>query len=240
MKRFGLGFLAAALSFGLGGLAEAADISRPLPPAPPPVMAPAPVVITNFTGCYVGANLGGTWGNRHFYDVTTSPIADGGSHGATGFVGGGQLGCDYQMNMFVIGFQGMFDGAVAKGHHNKSGTDFWTNVDWFGAATGRVGIAAVSNALFYFKGGWAWAHDRYNIDNDFKFSVTRNGWTLGGGVEWMFAPGWSVFAEYNYFNLGSATRHFTTPSALSAKVSQNMQVALIGVNLRFGAVPGRY
>jgi len=38
-----------------------------------------------------------------------------------------------------------------------------------------------------------------------SFSNTRVGWTAGGGIEWLFAPNWSVKAEYLYYDLGSVT-----------------------------------
>jgi outer membrane immunogenic protein len=38
--------------------------------------------------------------------------------------------------------------------------------------------------------------------------VNRSGWTVGGGLEWMFAPGLSVFGEFNYMDFGSRNVNF--------------------------------
>ena len=35
-----------------------------------------------------------------------------------------------------------------------------------------------------------------------SFSDTRVGWTVGGGLEWMFLPNWSAKVEYLYYDLG--------------------------------------
>jgi opacity protein-like surface antigen len=50
--------------------------------------------------------------------------------------------------------------------------------------------------------------------NGFDFgsvSRTRTGWTVGGGVEWMFTRGWSAFLEGNYMDFGSHDRTLVTP-----------------------------
>ena len=32
----------------------------------------------------------------------------------------------------------------------------------------------------------------------------RVGYTIGGGIEWMVRPNWSIKTEYGYYNLGTA------------------------------------
>ena len=63
-----------------------------------------------------------------------------------------------------------------------------------GSATGRVGFA-VNSALLYAKGGYAWANNRVNAlagGASFTDSKVHSGWTIGGGVEYMFLPSWSA------------------------------------------------
>ena len=66
-------------------------------------------------------------------------------------------------------------------------------------------------------------------------NFTRTGWTAGGGIEWKYAPNWSVFAEYDYLDLG---RH-NDPLVLAAggphawDISQTVQTVLAGINRRF-------
>src|SRR5690242_4704160 len=92
--------------------ASAADLRMPTK-APP--LAPAPVA--TWTGCYVGANIGGAWANEDYVDPLAIPPAPLGGHTASGVIGGGQVGCDYQFGNFVIGARGMFDGADLTGNH---------------------------------------------------------------------------------------------------------------------------
>src|SRR5436190_1639510 len=92
----------------VGGTVKPSDLAaRPLYKAPPP--PPAPVF--SWTGCYVGGNLGGGSTHKHFEFAADGQLFDEGTLDQGGFVGGGQLGCDYQFGSnFVVGVQGMFDG----------------------------------------------------------------------------------------------------------------------------------
>ena len=86
-------------------------------------------------------------------------------------------------------------------------------------------------------------------------NFTMSGYTVGGGLEWMFAPGWSVFGEYNYMNFGTKSVNFTSTGsagglfgAAGALADTNLiklttQTALVGVNYKFnwgGPVVARY
>ena len=68
-------------------------------------------------------------------------------------------------------------------------------------------------------------------------SKTRSGWTIGGGVEWMFAPHWSAFLEGNYMDFGSNDRTVFTPVACPAgcafSTKATAATVLVGVNYRF-------
>ena len=51
----------------------------------------------------------------------------------------------------------------------------------------------------------------FGVTCDFgSASKTRTGWTIGGGVEWRFAPQWSAFLEGNYYDYGNNNRTITT------------------------------
>jgi opacity protein-like surface antigen len=73
-------------------------------------------------------------------------------------------------------------------------------------------------------------------------SVTRSGWTVGGGVEYAFLPNWSAFAEYNYIDLGnrnvsltySCTGTCSFQNPYTYTVSHNISEFLVGINYRFG------
>jgi outer membrane immunogenic protein len=161
-----------------------------------------------------------------------------GSHTIDGVVGGGQIGCDYQAGGWVIGIQGMFDWA------DLDGSNVWptaaavnhTHVPWITTLTGRIGFLATPATLLYFRGGGAWARDEFTVTTLpgvtlATADVTRNGWTVGVGIEQSFASYFSVFAEYNYLDFW---RHATTFSDASVlRVRQDVHLLTVGFNLRF-------
>ena len=105
MRKSSLALLAAAIGLA-ASQASAADLPRKapayVPPAPPPM---------TWTGCYIGANVGGAWG-RFTLEGPFGGSADRSTNNAS-FVGGGQIGCDYQFaGGWVIGFRNMFDGTT--------------------------------------------------------------------------------------------------------------------------------
>jgi outer membrane immunogenic protein len=70
-------------------------------------------------------------------------------------------------------------------------------------------------------------------------TLNRSGWTVGGGAEWTFSPGWSVFAEYNYMDFGHGIAQYVAgpntpgaPDVLDAKLTT--ETGLVGVNYKFG------
>ena len=231
MKRILLATVAlAALS---SASALAADLSQGPAYKAAPMMAPAPVA--TWTGCYIGGNIGGAFGNA-------SASAPGGevSGDNSGFAGGGQIGCDYQFaGGFVVGIRNLLDYTS----NDKSGT-FTTgplagavanfNNQWFDTLTARLGYAVVPNTLLYFQGGAAWAHTSSNVTfGGVQFgqtSNTRSGWTIGGGVEWMFAPHWSAFLEGNYMDFGSDSASVAGIPVTFKATESNV---LVGVNYRF-------
>ena len=239
MKRILLATVAMAALGSASALA--ADLpQRPVYREPAPMMvAPTPM----WTGCYVGGNIGGAFGDASVSGPAGGTVSTNGS----GFAGGGQVGCDYQFSGgWVIGFRDMFDGTSNK----RSGT-FATgtlagdvanfNNQWFDTLTARLGYAVVPNWLLYFQGGAAWGHTSTNVTlNGLQIGQTSNtktGWTIGGGVEWMFAPHWSAFLEGNYMDFGSNSGTVVTPGvcltgcSISGKATET--TVLVGVNYRF-------
>src|SRR6266576_2460867 len=99
--------------------ANAADVrARPAPYAPPPpVYAPPPFT---WTGFYLGGNIGGAWANRDVTDTFLGVNFNTGNNNGV-FIGGGQLGFNWQVSNFVLGFEADFDGAA---NNNNTGTVF--------------------------------------------------------------------------------------------------------------------
>jgi len=225
--------LVGTFAAGFSGAVSAADLPVK---APSPVYKAQPAPAYNWTGFYVGGNVGAAWTQNDWYD--TFSHTDISKDRATGFAGGLQIGYDWQFApAWVVGIRGMFDWTSAR---TDVGQDVQcTNCNLvdhaklksFQTLTGRLGYLAQPNLMIYAKGGVAWAQDRYSQTEGaplWQASSTRTGYDVGGGFEWMFAPNWSAFVEYDYANFGNVTYDTDT------KITQNLQTVLIGVNYRFG------
>jgi len=241
MRKCSLTLLAAAIGLA-ASQASAADLPRKAP-----VYAPPPPPQLTWTGCYLGANVGAAWASVDVDNVTTGGSISRTSN--TGFAGGGQIGCDYQMGAWVFGIRNMFDGTSING--SRTFTDpripgfgtgtVDTKVNWFDTLTARGGYLVQPNLLFYVQGGAAWARAQATAFTPAGSvgSVSGNsntGWTVGGGAEWMFVPHWSVFLEYNYMGFGTRSNAFQVCGGgicdtFSAKA--NISDVLLGVNYRF-------
>jgi outer membrane immunogenic protein len=222
----------------------------------------APVVTYNWTGCYIGGNVGGGWSRTDQTQIAKVggpvivPPNDFGSSEGSNVIGGGQIGCDYQFGgKFVVGIQGMYDYARINSTHVVptafpgfpvgAFVSLNTTRDIF-TATARAGYLFTPQLLGYVKGGGAWTRQDHIFNgtipalflSESAFGVDRQGWTVGGGVEWMFAPGWSVFGEYNYMDFGRKDVAFIAgpatvglPDLVSTRLQ--MQTALVGINYKF-------
>src|SRR5215831_4345232 len=110
-------YATAALSVLLATLmaANAADVPPDARPVAPPVYLPQPF---SWTGFYIGANLGGAWGQRNLTDTLFGlSLSNVNNKGA--FIGGGQLGFNYQFGNFVLGIEADIDGVAST---NSPGT----------------------------------------------------------------------------------------------------------------------
>jgi outer membrane immunogenic protein len=236
--------------------ANAADLRMPVKAAP--IAAPAPYF--SWTGCYVGAHVGWGWGKKDF-DVAvdtgdglqSAPSFNGGIN-TSGALFGGQLGCNYQFqNTWVLGIEGSVSGADINGFDANTcrAGMLQAKTDFLASVTGRIGWSGWDpRVLFYFKGGAAWAHDRYNDQrlgtsgHNFINDETRTGWTVGAGFEWAFAPNWSAFAEYDFYDFGRKDvllidRSDPGSTILHANIKQTINTVRVGVNYRFNWFLGK-
>jgi outer membrane immunogenic protein len=247
--------LAAAilLGFGATSVASAADMAVKARPAVAPIMY-------NWSGCYIGGNVGGGWSRmdteRVQTDLVAPAFANYGRENDSGFIGGGQAGCDFMAGKdLVFGVQGMFDFGNVNGRHAL--TDFpafseTNNLRSIGTATGRIGYLWTPTFLGYVKGGMAFLRERNQVFAPAgalveSSSFTLPGMTVGVGGEWMFAPDWSVFAEWNYMWIEDKSGQYFTPAPSFVGETLNVkpvaQTALVGVNYKFhwdGPVVAKY
>jgi outer membrane immunogenic protein len=216
--------LASAL-LSVATAASAADMqARPYKAPPPQIVSPA----YNWSGFYIGAMGGYGWGS-------------GDSDGSGGF-GGGTIGYNWQFpgSQFVFGIE--VDAAGA------SITDSFTEdlgggvlltqdnkINVFGSVTGRAGFA-MDALLLYAKGGYAWANNKSTVSipvigASFSDSHTYSGYTVGGGLEYLFTPSWSAKAEYMYTSLGCETYNFGGVPFDSTNI--DFHTIKVGVNYHF-------
>lgn len=240
MRGLHCALLATVAAVSFASVASAADMPVKSPVYKAPMVAPL-----TWTGCYIGGNIGGAWSHKDFQSPGLTR-ENGGEHTADGWVGGGQIGCDYQFTTnWVIGIQGMFDAANLNGSNVIPGfpAETWsTKVTSFGTAGARLGYLFTPTTLFYGKAGVGFVNDKSTFaDSSSTYmpseTATRIGFDAGVGLAWMFAPNWDIFIEYDHIFLGNKTLDFTLLSgAISPTIiGQSFDKALVGIDYRFGS-----
>jgi outer membrane immunogenic protein len=223
----------AALPVVMSAPVSAADMRAPVK-AP----LPAPVYAYNWTGFYIGGHIGGAWSERCFEG--TLGIVGKACNDKSGWLGGGQVGFNIQTGQFVFGVE--FSGSWSDlGGGNTTGTlpaGWWASSDGKSLLllTGRVGYA-FDRALIYVTGGGAWARNSVDLSNGvavISHDFDRQGWTIGAGFEYALSPNWSLAGQYNFVDLGSKSVAFAAPLNVTGSVSQDVHVATLRLNYRFG------
>jgi outer membrane immunogenic protein len=213
------------------GVANAADLRR----APVYKAQPAPVEVFNWTGFYIGANVGYSAGSGRINGFA-------GSSDLNGIVGGGQIGYNWQAigSPWVFGVE--IDGQGSGQEDSASATivgvgtaTLTESMPWFVTARGRIGYAFAPMFMIYATGGAAW------IDHKFQFSVTglgsltsedtRLGWTAGAGIEGALNRNWSWKVEYIHLDTGSYNTNIL--GVLPATVRVTDEIGRFGINYRF-------
>src|SRR4249920_2102777 len=209
---------AAALA-AFAGQAFAADMP-PRPYAKAPAYT-APALVYNWTGFYIGGHVGGAFAGDNSLQSSDAR-----------FLGGVQAGFDYQFAPnWVLGAEAQYSWLNSGNNNNvifPAGTVVNGRVaDQIGSVTGRFGYTW-GPALLYAKGGYAWRDgNNLSVTNAagaqlafFTNGNHRDGYTVGAGLEYMFAPSWSAKVEYQYYNFGSTTFLAGSPASI------------VGVNFR--------
>jgi outer membrane immunogenic protein len=175
MRRILLTFATAtALTAASAATALAADLPRPVYKAPPTYAPPAPPAY-NWTGFYLGANIGGGWGreSHELFNGIPGNSEGGFTHDPNGVIGGGQIGYNLQFAPWfgwgtgtVLGIEADIQGSSQRSKINGAFTDpifgpvtfaggAEDKLEWFGTVRGRAGIA-FDRVLWYGTGGWAY------------------------------------------------------------------------------------
>jgi outer membrane immunogenic protein len=244
---------AGALAFSVTA-ANAADL-----PIKAPEIVPPPLPVYNWTGFYIGVNAGYGWGE---IDDAVTPLPQPGfgfppfSVGSEpdGFIGGIQLGYNWQTGNFVWGIETDFQGStldetttLALGPPAPAGTNqrVTTELDWFGTVRGRLGVTFMPELLAYVTGGFAYGDVTVSsrltapaISYVGSGGSTETGWTVGGGLEYGWGN-WSAKVEYLYVSL-SAPSHVALPRPANPPFrirhsvgDLDLNIVRVGLNYRF-------
>lgn len=253
-----------------------------------PISPPAPkgAALLNWTGFYLGGNVGANWGDYHFGEssldvrvptpntlfsdkvgpnapsaVVTIPVDAFSEKTGGEFIGGGQIGYNYQFGSFVIGFEGDFDGttlSAEKSFDVQSTDPILGNVtlsamrsastSWMTSGRARFGFAW-NRFLFYGTGGVAVTELSVDGTNTFTpgaFTQSASdqavvvGWTGGGGAEFAVSDAVSVGVEYRRSDFGSESfdltgnSRFSTTHPLSVDLIEDQ--VTFRVNIRFDSL----
>ncbi|MEZ0167560.1 outer membrane protein [Microvirga sp. TS319] len=242
----------------------AADLPSRVAPAPLPAIAAVPLF--TWTGFYAGVNAGYGFSN-HDDDSIGVPVGTfTGAFAATsgtvaakedngGFVGGGQIGYNYQIGQFVVGVETdlqfadignagrdatftVATGAFPAGFTPRAGRD---SLDYFGTVRARAGVA-FDRALVYVTGGYAYGG--YDLDGAISSSGddVRHGYAVGGGVEYAFTNNLTAKVEGMYVDLNNTRGGYigTGPGGTGVYVvdarrqENDFGVIRAGLNYKFG------
>jgi outer membrane immunogenic protein len=232
-----------ALTVLLGGSALAADLRRPAPAYTPP---PPPPPVFSWTGFYIGGNLGGAWARGSVNDSLFGLSA---SSDRSGFIGGGQLGVNYQFSNIVLGAEWDFDwtsldatgnGRFVPGVGTLQGS---ANTRWISTLAARFGVVLNNGVLLYGKAGGGWVDNNATVTNlttgaSISASNRNSGWVVGAGVEWAIAGNWSAKLEYDFLKLDDLTFGPGPFRGDTFTASREIQMFKVGLNYRFGSLFG--
>lgn len=229
-----------------------------------PAQAAPPVPMT-WTGFYAGANAGYVWGSSNpslIFNPTQAPynqnaLTNPPDLHPRGFIGGGQVGYDWQTGQWVYGAVIDFSGMSAKadaaispffGFKGQNTVTWSSRYDWLFTGRVRGGFLVAPNWLLYATGGLAVTEVRDsvvctttgsgcgNFVGGWEFSKTSilPGGTIGGGVETMFAPNWSAQVEYLYAKFGSTTPGSSAGLPPLFSFNHSLNLIRFAINYRFG------
>ncbi|WP_315797488.1 MULTISPECIES: porin family protein [unclassified Bradyrhizobium] len=214
MKKILLATVALA---ALAAPAAAADLAA----RPTYTKAPVAAPVLTWTGFYIGA-MGG-YANE---DADFAAMKGG--------FAGGTVGYNWQQGAVVFGLEADAAWADINANVGALGVNAESKIRDWGTVRGRIGYA-FGPTLLYATGGYAWADNRISLTAPgFAASDSKihSGWTVGAGVEYMFAPNWSLKGEYLYKSFGGESYTFTGLGTL-ATGTLNVHSGQVGINYHF-------
>lgn len=212
---------------------------------------------SNWSGFYLGGNVGGGWGSAQSdYSVSFTLLLDpstSSSQSMSGVIGGVQAGYNWQIANWVWGLETDFQGSSLTSGTSVSidpavllptVTDVHTiKLPWFGTVRGRFGFTPATNWLVYGTGGLAYG----GIDESNTLSplfvvgshdFVQAGWTIGGGVAAALNRNWSVRLEYLYLDFGRFTDTAAAAGGfVTGTIDSRLSVNVVRVGLDYAFAP---
>ena len=200
--------------------------------------APPPSPPFRWSGLYIGGNIGGAWVTGTLTDNFTGASFD---TDHSGFIGGGQIGFNYQIRNLVLGIEWDFDWtSLDETGRGVFVPSFGTlrasaEMDWVTTLAARIGLVN-DRWLVYVKVGGGWVHNTASLTNlttgaSASASDTSGGFLVGGGVEYAFAPHWTARAEYSFLSLSDRTA--TGFFGNTFTFERDIEMLKIGLNYKF-------
>lgn len=209
-----------------------------------------------WSGVYAGVHAGYAWTDMDWdldYPFGAGTFSN--SFDNSGVILGGHIGWQQQRGRWVTGVEvslsGGFDSETRGGINlfgaSTAGT-LSTDIDVLLLITGRLGYTW-DRSMIYVKGGYAGARIDLATDDNVPpdwVSRTRdyyNGWTVGGGYEYMLMPNVILGLEYNYIDLsGNASATVTTVAgvpvtAIPARSDIDLTIHSVMARLSFKIAP---
>src|ERR1700687_2542194 len=218
-------------------LAIAADLPTSLP-----IKAPVRAAIDDWTGFYVGGQVGYGQGSL---GPGTNPIPEQAvffPHSLTGLISGFQAGYNLQLpNRVVLGVEADVSFASPIDRPKLDLAPLNTTMQYAGTARGRIGYT-FGTILPYVTGGLAWGQTRVNINADDGSLLSSRllphvGWTAGIGVEMAVGGNWTTKIEYDYIDLARRTYGLGDAMLPDLNVDPRIHAIKVGLNYKLGDTP---
>ncbi len=193
----------------------AADLPRKSAPVAP-AFSRAPIF--SWTGFYAGVNAGYGFGS-------TTGRGAGIFKDPSGFVGGGQLGYNYQINQMVLGVETDLQYSDMNSKDGVAGSK--AKVPYFGTVRARLGIA-MDRFMPYVTAGYAYGGTNLTVAGVGTTKTMHHGYAVGGGVEYAFTNNWTAKVEGLYVDLSEKSVLGGT-----RKVGLESGIVRAGVNYKF-------
>jgi high affinity Mn2+ porin len=221
--------------------AKAGEIAPASKPAPAVWKSATGTPAYDWSGAYLGGNLG--YGRGGVASAVFDPSLDSRHNSFGSLYAGLQAGYNlvtaYNLLLGIeadVSFANFYADDQIASRVTTGGTIVTEQIDTIAKARGRIGYT-FDRWIVYGAAGFAWSQVRLLAQSGVqqaadKILQTRLGWTAGVGAEVAIAPQWSARLEYLYDHLNGISATF--PSGTRYESAFNLQTLRLGLNRKFG------